>query len=73
MSEFPSTKIGCRWRVGKTRYSDARTMDDVRWIKNRHGQWRKKEDTCTEADWIFRRKERITHRRGARLGPRFNH
>lgn len=62
-------KINSRWSRTYTRYSPNTDMEDARYVRKR-GIWRLIEDTVTELDWIFRRRERAGFHRGARVSRR---
>lgn len=60
-------KLRSRWSLNHTRYSVNTMIDDIRWLKNKKGQWRKKEDNTDELSYNLRRRERPGFRQGARI------
>lgn len=60
-----------RWNGNRARYTEE-DIDDSRWVKNAKGQWRLKEDSVPETQWLQRRSiEHGGFHKAARLGRRF--
>lgn len=43
-----------RWNGNRARFTEE-DIDDCRWVKNARGQWRLKEDSVPETQWLQRR------------------
>ena len=58
-----------RWAKGAIRYSNERKVDNSRWVKNKRGQWRYKEDECSEHSFVNQRmhQQPAGFHRGARV------
>lgn len=54
----------------KIRPSAGRMVDDSRWLKDKRGIFRLKNDECTEVDYCLRRREKDGWHKGARVGKR---
>lgn len=63
-------KMNSRWRGTHNRYSEERSVDDVRFLVDSTGHKRRVSDSPNEVEFCERRHEGPTFRKGARVRRR---